>query len=337
MYQMTLNPMVNRKLHLDVAPSGFFRIEDTLQSQALSPLRNDLAFSASVLRSAGAAAADPISPHIGDRYRAIAEDIRFVLDLGYTRLKGLSDAQRKEDAALRMIMNETSRLLKTWCGEDTRHRFVRWIRPRHGCADISALAATDQMLELKGKLIGLASGGPHLPTTVGPHDDINTSLQKIDSALEAVSLAVSNFTHISQTLAFKDFIHRVTEFTIFNSFPVLGRLVRWSQTKLWTWITGSDDIAIRFLARAVMGHTAAVREDVAAARVRYNEWIEAYAATVKTSLEDELNLQGIGAGGQGLVDALRSILDAAQTIQRQRDREARMTRQYLRPLFKAGK
>ncbi|KAI0870512.1 hypothetical protein GGS24DRAFT_475053 [Hypoxylon argillaceum] len=273
-----------------------------------------------------------MSPHIGDSYREIAEAIRLVLETGYTRLRRLSNAQRKEVAALSMIIKETSQLLETRCGEDTRYRIVGWIWPRYGCTDMSALATTDQMLELKGKLIGLASGKPPLSTFISLNDEIATSLQEIDSRLETVGLAVSrSFTRVSPGLTFKDYIRYFTEFTIFDSFPVLGRLFRWP--RLWSWITGTDDMAIRFLARSVIGHTLSVREDVAAARARCDEWTKAFAARGKTLPGDELNLQGIGAGGQGLVDALRSILDAAQKIKRQRDMEERMAWRYLGPLF----
>ncbi|KAI1346354.1 hypothetical protein F5Y01DRAFT_319795 [Xylaria sp. FL0043] len=332
--ESTMNSATAANMKLDEAPVGYYTAGGIHVFDPLSPRYSELAHTASVLRSYCAVASDRLSPHIGDEYRDVSRSIGLVLGSGQEYTRRLLDARHEEEASLRTIYRDARRMHEVYRAGVSRWRRLRcWILRMHECAHHSTPAAVDDMLSLKRSLAALASGDPFSQGWEGrPGDDIAADLERIAVRLKAADDAVAGFAKVSPALGLKNRARRTCEF-VFRHVPKVGPIIRYLTPDFWSWVSGSEEMASAFLARAIMGHTHAAYQDVLQASNQYSQWVSYVAGTKNTWVID---LEGIGVEGQELAEAARRIAEAAGKLLLRHQRDTDWMSRVLRALFGVG-
>ncbi|KAI0107106.1 hypothetical protein GGR51DRAFT_155179 [Nemania sp. FL0031] len=337
-YETTLNPSTAANLKLDKPLVGFYAPNDTYLSKTLSPDRNSLAFSASILRSYCANVSTLFSPHIGHEYSDISRSIRFVVESGHNQTRSFVDAHQKKAEELRIIQQSARRARKASRAATSRcypFFFFCWTRRRYEYAfplgpdavldgwepgsgtnvSIPAWVAAEanNILDLKRDLLSIAS---FIQSPAVPIDhSITANLTRVSARLDTISATVSTFGEMARTHKLKDQARRWGE-AVFRRVPWSGAMVTYIAPGFWSWVSASDETAKAFVAHAVVGHTRAGLQNV---RVALDLVARMERRGAATSEED--NLRAIGVGGQGIVEAADLVLEVTEKLlQHQQDK-----------------
>ncbi|KAI1366959.1 hypothetical protein F5Y08DRAFT_350549 [Xylaria arbuscula] len=353
-YEATLNPSVAAGIMLDKPPVGFYMPNDTRLSDTLSPRENNLALTASILRSYCANISTIFSPHITREYRDTAQSIRQALEHGYLYADALVKERHMRTLELYVIKEPAVQLRETvhaprpcfFCRSQdsysyafaTKNAAIHGWNRRTGTnvtipAQVTSAAST--ILDLKHALTKL-DRDDMFPVRSNT-DNLVYAADKLAHAatrLELVTKAVVSLSRLSAGDVPKDLTRQAGE-AIFRTIPWSGAVVKYVASGFWKWVSASEEVAVAFTAGALEGHTLAGLHSIRTAHEQLLAW-QRWVGGERAAVDTHGIIEASGAEGQEVARAADLVSMVAGRLLHQRQYELQQVKTRLGATFGLG-
>ncbi|KAI0188351.1 hypothetical protein EV127DRAFT_132915 [Xylaria flabelliformis] len=345
-HETTLNPFITSKMMLRAPPPDFLMPTDTLVSESLAPRNNDLALSASVLRSFCANMSAHFSPHITNTYYANSRHLRRILEQGHMDLRQQIVAQRRKTTTIKAIQEVVREARGLFYNVTRKNQHVEyefssqphvpikvWDAPTGNNATLllQATRVAYMILDAKNRLGRVASQEAFIVPENWRGPLLDQDMELAATKLEKLATVVESFAEIRLILRFKNVSRRASE-AVFRHVPWSGAITMYMASGVWRWVSASEQMASAFIASAVHGHTTTAAETLRKVRQDYGAW-KTWASNRPGNRSIVDDIGSIGAEGQGIADAIDILSTTAATMLKHYEEETMGTTDRLAPCF----